>query len=40
MKDKVDCFQDEVADLILPGDHGDERSAGLVVVGSDGLSAL
>ena len=35
LEDEVDCFEDEIADLILAGDHGDKRSTYFVVVGSD-----
>ena len=39
LEDEVDGLQHQVADLVLPADHGDERGTNFVVVGPDGLSA-
>lgn len=38
LEDQIYGFEDQVADLILTRDHGDQRCAYLVVVGPDGLS--
>lgn len=38
LEDQIDCFEDQIADLILTRDHGDQRRTDFVVVGPDSLS--